>query len=96
VRLLDRANHANSVVKISSHETRKNQLQEAHRRSMAQKFYVVWSGRQTGVFADWATTQRAVTGYTGARFKSFSTRAEAQEAFASGSAASVEPKTPSK
>ena len=26
---------------------------------MAQKLYVVWSGRQTGVFTDWATTQRA-------------------------------------
>ena len=53
---------------------------------MAQKFYVVWSGRQTGVFTDWATTQRAVTGYAGARFKSFPTRAEAEEAFAGGSA----------
>ena len=52
---------------------------------MAQKFYVVWSGRQTGVFTDWATTQRAVTGYAGARFKSFPTRAEAEEAFAGGS-----------
>lgn len=62
---------------------------------MAQKFYVVWSGRQTGVFADWATTQRAVTGYAGARFKSFPTRAEAEEAFASGSA-SVPVKTAGK
>ena len=48
---------------------------------MAQKFYVVWSGRQTGVFTDWATVQRAVTGYAGARFKSFPTRAEAEQAF---------------
>jgi ribonuclease HI len=53
---------------------------------MAQKFYVVWSGRQTGVFTAWATTQRAVTGYAGARFKSFPSRAEAEEAFAGGSA----------
>ena len=48
---------------------------------MAQKFYVVWAGRQTGVFTDWATTQRAVTGYAGARFKSFPNRAEAEQAF---------------
>jgi ribonuclease HI len=48
---------------------------------MAQKFYVVWSGRQTGVFTDWPSVQRAVTGYAGARFKSFPTRAEAEEAF---------------
>lgn len=53
---------------------------------MAQKFYVVWSGRQTGVFSDWATTQRAVENYAGARFKSFATRAEAERAFADGSA----------
>ncbi|MGE5852192.1 MAG: viroplasmin family protein, partial [Deltaproteobacteria bacterium] len=40
---------------------------------MAQKFYVVWSGRQTGVFGDWANAQRAVDKYPGARFKSFAT-----------------------
>ncbi len=62
---------------------------------MAQKFYVVWAGRQTGVFTDWATTLRAVDGYAGARFKSYPTRADAEEAFRSG-AASVGPKTPSK
>jgi ribonuclease HI len=51
---------------------------------MAQKFYVVWSGRETGVFTDWATTQRAVDKYAGARFKSFATRAEAEQAFNRG------------
>jgi ribonuclease HI len=48
---------------------------------MAQKYYVVWAGRQTGVFTDWPTTQRAVIGYAGARYKSFPTRAEAEQAF---------------
>src|SRR5688572_17442560 len=61
---------------------------------MAQKFYVVWAGRQTGVFTDWATTQRAVEKYAGARFKSFPTWAEAEQAFARGDHASVPPKTP--
>ena len=51
---------------------------------MAQKFYVVWAGRQTGVFTDWPTTQRAVINYPGARYKSFETRMEAEEAFAGG------------
>src|SRR3970040_1537812 len=60
---------------------------------MAQKFYVVWSGRQTGVFTDWATTQRAVIGYAGARFKSFPTRAEAERAFARGGDIGITPKT---
>ena len=60
---------------------------------MAQKYYVVWSGRQTGVFTDWATTQKAVDKYAGARFKSFPTRAEAERAFGHGSDASNSPKT---
>jgi ribonuclease HI len=51
---------------------------------MAQRFYVVWSGRQTGVFTDWATAQRAVDRFAGARFKSFSTRAEAEQAYREG------------
>jgi ribonuclease HI len=56
---------------------------------VAQKFYVVWSGRQTGVFTDWTTTQKAVDKYAGARFKSFPTRAEAEQAFARGGYANV-------
>jgi ribonuclease HI len=60
---------------------------------MAQKFYVVWSGRETGVFTDWATTRRAVANYAGARFKSFSTRAEAEQAFARGGHSSIPAKT---
>ena len=51
---------------------------------MAQKFYVVWVGRQTGVFTDWATTHRQVDRFAGARYKSFATRAEAERAFAGG------------
>jgi len=61
---------------------------------MAQKFYVVWAGRQTGIFTDWTTTQRAVIGFAGARFKSFPTRAEAEEAFCGH--ASIPTKTPSR
>lgn len=51
---------------------------------MAKKFYVVWAGRQTGIFTDWATTQRQVHGFPAARFKSFESRLEAEEAFKSG------------
>jgi ribonuclease HI len=63
---------------------------------MAQKFYVVWSGRQTGIFTDWATTQRAVDKYSGACFKSFPTRAEAEQAYARGGNASILPKPPTR
>ena len=51
---------------------------------MAKKFYVVWAGRQTGIFTDWATTQRHVHGFPAARFKSFESRAEAEQAFKAG------------
>jgi ribonuclease HI len=56
---------------------------------MAQKFYVVWSGRKTGVFTDWATTQQSVEGHPGSRFKSFETRLEAEQAFCNGGHAST-------
>jgi ribonuclease HI len=51
---------------------------------LAKKFYVVWAGRQTGVFTDWATTHRHVNEFPGARFKSFTSQAEADQAFRAG------------
>ena len=51
---------------------------------MAQKFYVVWAGRQTGIFSEWASTRALVDKFPGARFKSFPTRAEAERAFQAG------------
>ena len=51
------------------------------------KFYVVWQGRQTGIFTDWETCRKQVQGVTGARYKSFTSRNEAEAAFKSGSAA---------
>jgi ribonuclease HI len=63
---------------------------------MPQKFYVVWSGRETGVFMDWETARRAVEKYPGARFKSFPTRVEAEKAFRRGSDASMPSKAPAR
>lgn len=51
---------------------------------MAKKYYVVWQGRRRGVFTDWTTTQQYVTGYAGARFKAFTSQAEADQAFQAG------------
>ena len=45
-----------------------------------QKFYVVWQGRQTGVFTSWAECEAQVKGVEGAKYKSFPTRAEAEAA----------------
>jgi ribonuclease HI len=65
---------------------------------LAKKFYVVWAGRKTGVFTDWTTTQQSVDKFAGARFKSFTTRAEAEQAFRAGKPASlgVRPASPEK
>jgi ribonuclease HI len=63
---------------------------------MAQKFYVVWAGRQKGVFTDWPSVQRSVDKFPGARFKSFATRAEAEEAFRDGPGIVSPPKTSSR
>jgi ribonuclease HI len=56
---------------------------------VAQKFYVVWAGRRTGVFSDWATTRSLVDKFAGARYKSFPTRAEAELAFRAGKPARI-------
>ena len=52
---------------------------------MAKKYYVVWAGRQTGIFTDWPTTQASVNQFPGARYKSFPTREQAEAAFGKGS-----------
>lgn len=58
----------------------------------AKKFYVVWSGRRTGIFTDWPTAQASVDKFPGARYKSFPTRAEAEQAYQAGKPALVRPR----
>ncbi|WP_028864606.1 ribonuclease H family protein [Psychromonas aquimarina] len=48
---------------------------------MAKKFYVVWKGRETGIFTDWESCKRQVDKFNGAKYKSFKTEQEAQSAF---------------
>ncbi len=49
-----------------------------------QRYYVVWKGRKTGIFTSWAECERAITGYPGAEYKAFDSRAEADRALAAG------------
>jgi len=58
---------------------------------MAKKFYVVWKGRQTGIFTDWATCKQQVDAFAGAKYKSFKTRAEAEAAFSGTSTPANKP-----
>ncbi len=44
------------------------------------KFYVVWRGKQTGIFTDWKDCEQQVKGFFGAQYKSFNTMAEAEMA----------------
>jgi ribonuclease HI len=44
------------------------------------KFYVVWKGRQTGIFSSWEACSAQVSGYPGAEYKSFESLAAAESA----------------
>lgn len=48
-----------------------------------QKFYTVWEGHQTGVFDSWVDCKKQVHGYDQAKYKSFSTKEEAERAYRS-------------
>lgn len=44
--------------------------------------YVVWVGRETGVFDNWEYCKKQVTGFSGASYKSYPSKEEAERAFA--------------
>lgn len=48
---------------------------------MAQKYYVIWKGRETGIFTDWSSCKKHIDHFPGARYKSFKTLSEAEQAF---------------
>lgn len=50
-----------------------------------QKFYVVWKGRETGIFDNWDTCNTQIKGFPGAEYKSFKTKQLAEQAFNSKS-----------
>lgn len=49
-----------------------------------QKYYVVWVGKEPGIYTNWGDCQLQVNQYTGAKFKSFESKAEAEKAYAQG------------
>lgn len=48
------------------------------------KFYVVWEGHNPGVYDSWGACQAEIVGYSGAKYKAFKTKEEAQAAFELG------------
>ncbi|MBE6346642.1 MAG: ribonuclease H family protein [Bacteroidales bacterium] len=55
------------------------------------KFYVVWNGRNVGVYSDWDSCKMQIEGFKGAQYKSFPDRASAEDAFRNGYEASQKP-----
>lgn len=52
--------------------------------SRKQKYYVVWEGTEPGVYTSWEACQNAVIGFPGAKYKSYKTQEEAEEAWELG------------
>jgi len=48
---------------------------------MSKKHYVIWKGKQTGVFDTWSTVQALVAGMNNAQYMGFASKAEADAAF---------------
>lgn len=44
------------------------------------KFYVVWKGRETGIFESWEECKQQIDGFTDAKYKSFPSRELAEQA----------------
>lgn len=61
-----------------------------------QKYYVVWQGKQPGIYTDWDACREQVAGVQGAQYKGFDTLAEAEAAIKLPYSASVTVKTPEK
>jgi len=47
------------------------------------KFFVVWEGKEPGIYRSWEDCKRQIHGFEGALFKGFATEAEAREAMVS-------------
>ncbi|WGH74466.1 ribonuclease H family protein [Tenacibaculum tangerinum] len=46
--------------------------------SKKKKYYVVWKGKRTGVFLSWEACKKQIDGFTGAQYKAFADKNEAE------------------
>jgi ribonuclease HI len=51
---------------------------------MSKKIYVVWKGKENGVFTDWQQCKDSIDGFKGAKYKSFKSLDTANKAFKEG------------
>lgn len=61
-----------------------------------QKYYVVWKGRKPGVYASWSECQSQTMSFPGAKYKSFTSKQEAEAAFLKSPTAFLQKKSASK
>ena len=57
---------------------------------MAGKFYAVRKGRKNGIYFTWADCQAQINGFSGAEYKSFKTKEEAEAYIMGGQANQME------
>lgn len=50
-----------------------------------QKYYVVWHGKETGIFDSWSACKKQIDGFPGAKYMSFPTKEQAEKAYAQDS-----------
>ncbi|MBC8079324.1 MAG: ribonuclease H family protein [Gorillibacterium sp.] len=49
-----------------------------------EKFYVVWAGKRPGIYTNWAECQEQVNHFFQAKFKSYDSKSQAEEAYKAG------------
>ncbi|MCX7954548.1 MAG: ribonuclease H family protein [Bacteroidales bacterium] len=55
------------------------------------KYYVVWEGKNPGIYETWDECKKQIEGYKGAKYKSFKTLDQAKEAFCNPHLANSKP-----
>ncbi len=63
---------------------------------VSQKYYAVFKGRKTGIFSIWQECDEQVTGFSGALYKSFKTKGEAEAALELAKQTLIFPQQPEK
>lgn len=56
------------------------------------KYYVVWQGHKPGIYTSWDEAQKQVSGFKDAKFKSFNSKTEAEQAYKDPSSVKSSPK----
>lgn len=80
--------HIFAVVSVQSYFLHRNQ----GIMSSKKKYYVVWAGLVPGIYETWNECKQQITGFPGAKYKSFKTKNEAQTAYSSDYSKSINSK----